>query len=86
MKIAFDVDVIKHLTITNMVRQVSEWGYKFIEQSPHPRINPFYKYPKVGRDTMKKLLPIIECEGIRIEIQSHPWDFIITISLFGYPE
>ncbi len=42
----FDVDVIKHLPITQMViRQVSEWGYKYIEQPPHPRINPFYKTP-----------------------------------------
>ncbi len=30
MKVAFDVDVIKHLSITGMIRQVSEWGYKYI--------------------------------------------------------
>ncbi|WP_413738481.1 sugar phosphate isomerase/epimerase IolH [Sodalis sp. RH21] len=150
MKVAFDVDVIKDLPITQMVRQVSEWGYKYIEQSPHPRINPFYKHPKASRETMaeyksalqnygveissfivvyrwsgpdelrrqaavknwkriievaaemgvqvintelsgtpdepeiceemwyrsmEELLPIIEREGIRVEIQSHPWDF-----------
>lgn len=150
MKVAFDVDVIKDLSITDMVRQVSEWGYKYIEQSPHPRINPFYKHPKASRETMteykralqtygveissfivvyrwsgpdelrrqaavknwkriieiavemgvpvintelsgtpdepeiceemwyrsmEELLPIIEREGIRVEIQSHPWDF-----------
>lgn len=150
MKIAFDVDVIRDRSITEMVRQVSEWGYKYIEQSPHPRINPFYKHPKAGLDvmneykraltqygveissfivvyrwsgpdedrriaavrnwkrmieiavdmgvevintelsgdpnqpeiceerwyqSMEELLPIIEREGIRVEIQSHPWDF-----------
>ncbi|EHQ8971410.1 sugar phosphate isomerase/epimerase IolH [Escherichia coli] len=150
MKVAFDVDVIKELPITDMVRQVSEWGYKYIEQSPHPRINPFYKHPKASREimteykralqtygveissfivvyrwsgpdelrrqaavknwkrmieiavdmgvqvintelsgtpdepeiceemwyrSMEELLPIIEREGIRVEIQSHPWDF-----------
>ncbi|TKI02327.1 sugar phosphate isomerase/epimerase family protein [Martelella alba] len=150
MKVAFDVDVIKDLPITDMVRQVSEWGYKYIEQSPHPRINPFYKHPKASREvmteykralknysveissfivvyrwsgpdemrrqaavknwkriieiavdmgvqvintelsgtpdepeiceemwyrSMEELLPIIEREGIRMEIQSHPWDF-----------
>ncbi len=32
MKIAFDVDVIKDLGITNMVRQVAEWGYNYIER------------------------------------------------------
>lgn len=31
MKVAFDVDVIKHLSITDMVRRVSEWGYKYIK-------------------------------------------------------
>ncbi|MFL4557055.1 sugar phosphate isomerase/epimerase family protein [Yersinia kristensenii] len=150
MKIAFDVDVIKDLGITNMVRQVAEWGYNYIEQSPHPQLNPFYKHPKAGREvvaeykralketgveissfivvyrwagplearrqaavtnwkrmieiavemgvsvintelsgdpnepeiceemwyrSMEDLLPIIEREGIRVEIQSHPWDF-----------
>ena len=150
MKVAFDVDVIKDLSVTNMVRQVSEWGYKYIEQSPHPRINPFYKHPKASREimteykralqtygvdissfivvyrwsgpdeirrqaavknwkrmieiavdmdvqvintelsgtpdqpeiceemwyrSMEELLPILEREGIRVEIQSHPWDF-----------
>ncbi len=150
MKIAFDVDVIKEMSITAMVRQVADWGYRYIEQSPHPRINPFYKHPKAGRDviieykralketgveissfivvyrwsgpdearrqaavknwrrmieiavemgvevvntelsgtpnepeiceemwyrSMEELLPVIEREGIRVEIQSHPWDF-----------
>lgn len=150
MKIAFDVDVIKHLGITRMVHQVADWGYKYIEQSPHPQINPFYKHPKASREIMREyknalretgvelssfivvyrwsgpdemrrqaavknwkrmieiavemgvevintelsgtpdepeiceemwyrsmdeLLPIIEREGIRVEIQSHPWDF-----------
>lgn len=150
MKIAFDVDVIKGLGITKMVQQVADWGYKYIEQSPHPQINPFYKHPKASREviteykralrdtgleissfivvyrwsgpdelrrqaavknwkrmieiavemdvqvintelsgiptepeiceemwyrSMEELLPIIEKEGIRVEIQSHPWDF-----------
>ncbi|CNJ65621.1 sugar phosphate isomerase/epimerase family protein [Yersinia aldovae] len=150
MKIAFDVDVIKYLGITKMVRQVADWGYDYIEQSPHPQLNPFYKHPKAGREvvaeykkalketgvqissfivvyrwsgslearrqaavtnwkrmieiavemgvsvintelsgdpnepeiceemwyrSMEELLPIIEREGIRVEIQSHPWDF-----------
>lgn len=46
MKIAFDVDVIRDLGVTKMVQQVADWGYKYIEQSPHPQINPFYKHPK----------------------------------------
>jgi len=150
MKIAFDVDVIKEMGITRMVHQVADWGYKYIEQSPHPQINPFYKHPKASREiiteyknalretgveissfivvyrwsgpdearrqaavrnwkrmieiavetgvqvintelsgtpnepeiceemfyrSMEELLPIVEREGIRIEIQSHPWDF-----------
>ncbi|WP_017531193.1 sugar phosphate isomerase/epimerase family protein [Pelosinus sp. HCF1] len=133
-----------------MVHQVADWGYKYIEQSPHPRINPFYKHPKFSCEcqaeyqkalketgveissfivvyrwsgpfeeqrqmavrnwkrmieiavdmgvsvintelsgdpqqpeicegmwykSMEELLPIIEREGIRIEIQSHPYDF-----------
>ncbi|MDQ0204174.1 sugar phosphate isomerase/epimerase family protein [Pectinatus haikarae] len=151
MKLAFDVDVLaKQMGISDMVHKVSAWGYKYIEQSPHPRINPFYKHPKFSREcqaeykkalketgveissfivvyrwsgpteeqrqiavknwkrmieiavdmnvsvintelsgdphqseicegmwykSMEELLPIIEREGIRIEIQSHPYDF-----------
>lgn len=151
MKIAFDVDVLaKQMGITQMVHQVADWGYKHIEQSPHPRINPFYKHPKASKEclaeyknalketgldissfivvynwsgpdeerrraavtnwkrmieiavemgvpvintelsgdpqqpvvceemwyrSMEELLPIIEREGIRIEVQSHPYDF-----------
>ena len=46
MKIAFDVDVLaKQMSINDMVHKVADWGYKYIEQSPHPRINPFYKHP-----------------------------------------
>ncbi len=151
MKIAFDVDVLaKQMSINDMVHQVADWGFKYIEQSPHPRINPFYKHPLFSRETeleyrkalketgveissfivvyrwsgpteeqrrhavtnwkkiieiavnmgvqvintelsgdpnqselcngmwfqsMEELLPIIEREGIRVEVQSHPWDF-----------
>lgn len=150
MKIAFDVDVIRPMGITKMVHQVADWGYKYIEQSPHPQINPFYKHPKASKEvmaeykkalketgteissfivvyrwsgpteeervaavrnwkrmieiavemgvpvintelsgnpnlpeqceamwyrSMEELLPIIEREGIRVEVQAHPWDF-----------
>lgn len=151
MKIAFDVDVLaKQMNINRMVHKVADWGYKYIEQSPHPRINPFYKHPLFSKEceaeykkalketgvqlssligvyrwsgpseeqrqlavtnwkrlieiavelgvqvintelsgdpnqqeicngmwfrSMEELLPIIEREDIRIEIQSHPYDF-----------
>jgi len=151
MKIAFDVDVLaKQMDINRMVHQVADWGYKYIEQSPHPRINPFYKHPLFSKEceqeykkalgetgveissfigvyrwsgpteeqrkfavknwkrlieiavnmgvsvintelsgdpnqqeicngmwfrSMEELMPLIEKEGIRVEIQSHPYDF-----------
>ena len=141
----------KQMDINRMVHQVADWGYKYIEQSPHPRINPFYKHPlfskeceqeyrKALRETgveissfivvyrwsgpteeqrkmavenwkrmieiavdmgcsghqygiiqgirisrksamecgfvrWKNYLPIIEREGLRVEVQSHPYDF-----------
>ena len=54
MKIAFDVDVLaKQMDINRMVHQVADWGYKYIEQSPHPRINPFYKHPFFQRNVRR---------------------------------
>ena len=51
MKIAFDVDVLaKQMPIRDYVRKVADWGYKYIEQSPHPRINPFYKHPLFSKE------------------------------------
>ena len=51
MKIAFDVDVLaKQMSINDMVHKVADWGYKYIEQSPHPRINPFYKHPLFSKE------------------------------------
>ncbi|MDP1109428.1 sugar phosphate isomerase/epimerase, partial [Klebsiella pneumoniae] len=52
MKIAIAVDVIKDLGITRMVHQVAEWGYKYIELSPHPQIHPFYQHPRASREIM----------------------------------
>jgi myo-inositol catabolism protein IolH len=151
MKIAFDVDVLaKQMSISDYVHKVADWGYKYIEQSPHPRINPFYKHPLFSKDceqeyrkalketgveissfivvyrwsgpseeqrqlavsnwkkivqiavnmgvpvintelsgdpnqaeicndmwfrSMDELLPLFEKEGVRVEIQSHPYDF-----------
>lgn len=151
MKIAFDVDVLaKQMDIGRMVHQVADWGYRYIEQSPHPRINPFYKHPLFSKEceeeyktalketglelssliavyrwsgpteeqrvmavknwkrlmeiavnlgvrvintelsgdpnqqeicngmwfrSVEEILPIAEREGIRIEVQSHPYDF-----------
>ena len=119
MKIAFDVDVLaKQMDINRMVHQVADWGYKYIEQSPHPRINPFYKHPLFSKEceqeyrqalketgveissfivvyrwsgpteeqrqfavaNWKRMIQIagdmgVEREGIRVEIQSHPYDF-----------
>lgn len=69
MKIAFDVDVIKDLGITRMVHQVAEWGYKYIEQSPHPQINPFYKHPRASREIMASTsrrcaIPALSCRRL----------------------
>ncbi len=66
MKIAFDVDVIRNLGITRMVHQVAEWGYKYIEQSPHPQINPFYKHPKASREIMREYKNALNATGVEI--------------------
>ena len=67
MKIAFDVDVLtKQMDINRMVHQVADWGYKYIEQSPHPRINPFYKYPLFSKKCEKEYRDALRETGVEI--------------------
>lgn len=67
MKIAFDVDVLaKQMGIKEMVHQVADWGYKYIEQSPHPRINPFYKHPLFSRECEREYRAALKETGVEI--------------------
>lgn len=60
MKIAFNVDIMKELGITKIVRQVASGGYPHIKQSPLTQITPFYKHPKAGREVMVKYKNALE--------------------------
>ena len=65
MKIAFDVDVLaKQMDINRMVHQVADWGYKYIEQSPHPRINPFYKHPLFSKECEQEYRQALRETGV----------------------
>lgn len=67
MKIAFDVDVLaKQMCINDMVHQVADWGYKYIEQSPHPRINPFYKHPLFSKECEAEYRRALKETGVEI--------------------
>ena len=67
MKIAFDVDVLaKQMDINRMVHQVSDWGYQYIEQSPHPRINPFYKHPLFSKECEAEYRKALRETGVEI--------------------
>lgn len=65
MKIAFDVDVLaKQMDINRMVHQVADWGYQYIEQSPHPRINPFYKHPLFSKECEEEYKKALKETGV----------------------
>jgi myo-inositol catabolism protein IolH len=66
MKIAFDPDVIKDLGITKMVRKIADWGFEYIEQSPHPQILPFYKHPKASREIIAEYKKAMKETGVKI--------------------
>jgi len=67
MKIAFDVDVLaKQMSINDYVHQVADWGYKFIEQSPHPRINPFFKHPLFSKECEAEYKKALRETGVEI--------------------
>lgn len=67
MKIAFDVDVLaKQMSINDYVHKVADWGYKYIEQSPHPRINPFYKHPLFSKECEEEYRRALRETGVEI--------------------
>jgi len=67
MKIAFDVDVLaKQMSISDYVHKVADWGYKYIEQSPHPRINPFYKHPLFSKECEAEYRKALKETGVQI--------------------
>jgi len=67
MKIAFDVDVLaKQMSINDYVHQVADWGYKYIEQSPHPRINPFFKHPLFSKECEAEYRKALRETGVEI--------------------
>ena len=66
MKIAFDPDVIRNQSITDMVRQVANMGFEYIEQSPHPQILPFYKHPKASKEIIREYKNAMKETGVKI--------------------
>jgi myo-inositol catabolism protein IolH len=67
MKIAFDVDVLaKQMSIRDYVHKAADWGYKYIEQSPHPRINPFYKHPLFSKGCEQEYRKALKETGMEI--------------------
>jgi len=67
MKIAFDVDVLaKQMPIHDYVHRVADWGYKYIEQSPHPKINPFFKHPLFSKDVEAEYRKALGETGVEI--------------------
>lgn len=49
-----------------MVHQVTDWGYKYIEQSPHPEINPFYKHPLFSKECEQEYRQALRETGVEI--------------------
>lgn len=68
MKIAFDPDVLfkQNMSFTEMVHQVADWGFKYIEQSPQPQLLPFYKHPKASREIIKEYKDALRETGVKI--------------------
>ncbi|MBP2034093.1 myo-inositol catabolism protein IolH [Clostridium algifaecis] len=68
MKIAFDPDVLfkQNMSVTKVVHQIADWGFKYIEQSPHPHILPFYKHPKASKEIIKEYKDALRETGVKI--------------------
>lgn len=66
MKIALDTNIFKALDTIEMVYLIADWGYQYIKQSPHIKINPYYRYPKASRELLDKYKKALKKTNIAI--------------------
>ncbi|QCH26611.1 sugar phosphate isomerase/epimerase family protein [Clostridium tyrobutyricum] len=68
MKIAFDPDVLfkQNMSVTEVIHKVADLGFEYIEQSPQPRLLPFYKHPKASREVIKEYKDALGETGVKI--------------------
>ena len=70
--------------LADMVQQVAEWGYQYIEQSPHPQINPFYKHPKAGREVIAEYKKALRDTGVSILLVEQNARAALEVADYGY--
>lgn len=66
MKIAVDPTMIRHLSLTDMVRTVADLGYEYIELSPRDDFMPFFVHPRADADRIKELKAALDETGVQI--------------------
>lgn len=66
MKIALDPTMYADLSLHELVEKVAQFGYQYIELSPREDFCPFYKYPRVDSDQLRKLKRHLRDAGVRI--------------------
>ena len=54
------------MPVKDYVRRVVDWDYKYIEQSPHPRINPFYKRPLFSKECEEEYRKALKETGVEV--------------------
>ncbi|THV42246.1 sugar phosphate isomerase/epimerase family protein [Glycomyces buryatensis] len=66
MKIAVDPTMIRHLSLTDMVRTVADLGYEYIEMSPRDDFMPFFVHPRADADRIKELKVALSETGVQV--------------------
>lgn len=66
MKIAVDPTMIRHLSLTEMVRTVADLGYEYIELSPREDFLPFFIHPRADDDKVAELKRALDETGVKI--------------------
>lgn len=66
MKIAVDPYMLRHLSLTDMVRTVAELGYSYIELSPREDFLPFFVHPRADDDKVAELKRALRETGVQL--------------------
>jgi myo-inositol catabolism protein IolH len=66
MKLALDPHMIRQLSLPDVVRQVANLGFEYLELTPRPDFLPFYTHPRVDDESIQLFKRTLSATKVRM--------------------